>query len=209
VARKKDEPTYYGIKVFSQSVGYVLDVSGSMDNRFIVSPAVEARLGRKFQAHTKIGIAKEELIYSIQALDPRASFNVILFNSVVRSWKSAPVPANQSNKGRAISLVRNARPDNETNYYDSFLEVLGLKRDEAPGPRFKKTPDTMFFLTDGTPTVGDITSADELLSWFRQENRFAQLRCHVIAFGNKGVDIKFLSTLAKENSGQFYHLTGE
>ena len=30
VARKKDEPTYYGIKVFSRSLGYVLDISGSM-----------------------------------------------------------------------------------------------------------------------------------------------------------------------------------
>jgi hypothetical protein len=136
-------------------------------------------------------------------------FNVILFNSSVRSWKGAPVPANESNKGRAISLVRNIAPAQETNYYDTFLEVFGLKRDEQPGPRFKRTPDTMFFLTDGRPTVGDITSTDELLQWFAEENRFAQLRCHVIAFGTKGVDIHFLSTLAKDNSGQFFHLTGE
>jgi HEAT repeats/PBS lyase HEAT-like repeat len=205
----KDEPTYYGIKVFSQSLGYVLDISQSMESRFIVSPAVEAKLGRTFQAHTKIGIAKEELIHSIQALDPRATFNVILFNSNVRAWKNAPVPATASNKGRGISLIRNTRPTLETNYYDTFLEVFGLKQDELPGARFRRTPDTVFFLTDGRPTVGDITSTDELLQWFREENRFAQLRCHVIAFGTKGVDIHFLSTLAKENSGTFFHLTGE
>jgi hypothetical protein len=180
-----------------------------MNSRFVISPAVEARLGRTFQAQTKIGIAQEELIHAIQSLDPRASFNVILFNSVVRSWKNAPVPANESNKGRAISAVRNATPDKETNYYDTFLEVFGLKADEPPGPRFQNTPDTMFFLTDGEPTVGDITSTDELLSWFREENRFAQLRCHVIAFGTKGLDLHFLTTLAKENGGEFYHLTGD
>jgi HEAT repeat protein len=209
MTRKKEEPTYYGIKVFSQSVGYVLDISQSMDSRFVVTAATEARLGRTFQAQTKIGIAKEELIHAIQALDPRAMFNVILFNSSVRSWKGAPVPANESNKGRAISLVRNITPAKETNYYDTFLEVFGLKADEPPGPRFRNTPDTMFFLTDGQPTVGDITSTDELLGWFREHNRFAQLRCHVIAFGSKGLDIHFLTTLAKENGGQFYHLRGD
>ncbi len=170
---------------------------------------MEKRLGRTFQAHTKIGIAKEELIYSVQALDPRATFNVVLFNSVIRAWKKSPVPANESNKGRAISLIRNATPDKETNYYDAFRQVFGLARDEMPGSRFKKTPDTVFFLTDGQPTVGDITGTDELLSWFRQENRFAQLRCHVIAFGSKGLDIHFLTTLATENGGKFFHLTGE
>jgi hypothetical protein len=209
VTRKPDEPTYYGIRVFSESVGYVLDISQSMDSRFVVSKSAEQRLGRNFQSHTKIGIAKEELIHSIQALDPRALFNVVLFNSGVRAWKSAPVPANQSNKGRAISLIRNATPDKETNYYDTFLEVFGLQPDEPPGPRFRKTADTMFFLTDGQPTVGDITSTDELLSWFREHNRFAQLRCHVIAFGTKGLDLHFLTTLAKENSGKFIHFTGD
>ena len=84
-----------------------------------------------------------------------------------------------------------------------------MKADEAPGPRFRRTPDTVFFLTDGQPTVGDITETEELLSWFREQNRFAQLRCHVIAFGDKGIDIHFLTTLATENSGKFFHLRGE
>jgi HEAT repeats/von Willebrand factor type A domain len=203
------EPTYYGIKVFSHGVGYVLDISGSMQSRFIVAPEVERRLGRTFQAQSKIGIAREELIHSIQALDPRATFSIILFNNTARPWKRKPITANESNKGRALSMIRNVIPDKETNYYGAFLEVFGLKADEAPGPRFRKTPDTIFFLTDGQPTVGDITGTDELRSWFAEENRFAQIRCHVIAFGTKSLDLHFLSNFAKENAGKFFHLIGE
>ena len=49
---------------------------------------------------------------------------------------------------------------------------------------------------------------DELLSWFRERNRFARLRVHVIAMGNTGVDLDYLAALARQNDGQFLHLTG-
>ena len=78
----------------------------------------------------------------------------------------------------------------------------------APLPAFADTPDTLFFLTDGSPTDGEITKADELLSWFNERNRFARLRVHVIAMGNTGVDLEFLSKLAKTNDGFFVHMTG-
>ena len=42
-----------------------------------------------------------------------------------------------------------------------------------------------------------------------EENRFAQLRVHVIAFGFKNLDLHFLTNLAKENAGEFFHLLGE
>jgi Mg-chelatase subunit ChlD len=195
--------------VFSHGVGYVLDISQSMDSRFVVSEAQARKLGRSYQSETKIGIAKEELIHSIQALDPRATFGIILFNSEVRAWKRKPVPASRTNRERAVSMIRGIRPEKETNYYDAFREVMGLEADERPGPKFERTPDTVFFLTDGQPTVGDITSTDELRSWFAEENRFAQMRVHVIAFGFKNLDLHFLTNLAEENAGEFFHLLGE
>ena len=67
-------------------------------------------------------------------------------------------------------------------------------------------PDTVYFLTDGSPTRGEITSAPELLGWFENLNRFAKVRLHVVAFGNLGVDLDFLGKLAKVGGGEFIHV---
>ena len=73
---------------------------------------------------------------------------------------------------------------------------------------FADTPDTLFFRTDGEPTDGEITKADELLGWFNERNRFSRLRVHVISLGNTGVDHEFLRKLAESNGGQYVNLSG-
>ncbi|MCI0633026.1 MAG: hypothetical protein L0206_03800, partial [Actinobacteria bacterium] len=73
---------------------------------------------------------------------------------------------------------------------------------------FCDTPDTLFFLTDGTPTEGEITKTDEIRTWFREQNRFARLKVHVITMGSMGVELDFLPAFAAENGGQFVQLTG-
>ena len=67
-------------------------------------------------------------------------------------------------------------------------------------------PDTVFFLTDGSPTRGEITAAPELLGWFEDLNRFAKVKLHVVAFGNLGVDLEFLQKLAAAGDGDFIHV---
>ncbi len=57
-----------------------------------------------------------------------------------------------------------------------------------------------------TPTRGEITDTETILSWMRDVNRFAKVDIHVIAMGNLGVDLDFLARLAAENSGEFIHV---
>ena len=57
-------------------------------------------------------------------------------------------------------------------------------------------------MTDGQPTAGDLVDADVLLSWFRERNRLARLRLHVVTFETIDVDLKFLHALADENALQ-------
>ena len=209
-ATQKKPPTYYGLKVYARAVGYVLDVSASMSQGFRVSEAMQRRLGRKYTASTRIGVCKEELAQSIRSLDPRTRINMVFFSNRVRKWQSVPVPAGSMGEN-AISAVKNVQPNGQTNYYDALRAILGMEDGEIGGgwrAAFADTPDTLFFLTDGTPTDGEITKADELLSWFNERNRFARLRVHVIAMGNTGVDLEFLSKLAKTNDGFFVHMTG-
>ena len=166
-------------------------------------------MGRTYQGRTRMEVSKEELRYAIKELDPRTRLNLVFFSERVRRWRSAPVPAGAEG-GNAINAVKNQQPKGETNYYDALRLILGLD-DEGASWRaaFADTPDTLFFLTDGRPTAGELTKAEELLAWFNERNRFARLRVHVIAMGRTGLDREFLSRFATDNGGKFVHLRGE
>jgi len=208
-AKKKDRTTYYGIKVFAKAVGYVLDVSLSMEQGFRVSEGTAKSMGRTYKGQTRMAVCKEELAQSIRELDPRTRFNIVFFNDRVKAWQNAPIPASPGMKESGISAIKNKMPSGQTNYYDALREILQIRTTTGGWKSaFADTPDTLFFLTDGSPTDGEITKSDELLSWFNERNRFARLRVHVIAMGNTGVDINFLRSLAEENDGKFVHMTG-
>jgi len=204
-AQQRKPPTYYGIKVFARTVGYVLDISGSMKQGFELSKSWQKILKRTYTGRTRIDVCKEEFAYSVGELDPRTRFNIYFFNAYARAWQSTPVAAGALG-GNGVSAVRNAAPAGETNYYGVLKLVLGER--EGWNPRFADTPDTLLFLTDGLPTAGEITKADELLAWFGERNRFARLKVHVIALGRAGVDPELLRELAERNGGTFVHLTG-
>jgi HEAT repeat protein len=209
VARQTTKPpTYYGIKVYARTVGYVLDVSDSMKTGFRISPDWEQKLGHAFKGTTKIGVAKEEIEHAIREMDPRTRLNLYFFNTTVRAWQTSPVPAGTMGEN-AIAAVNNIDCKLQTNYYDALRMVLGLDDGQDPWrTTFCDTPDTLFFLTDGTPTDGEITKTDELRTWFKEQNRFARLKVHVITMGSMGVELEFLPAFAHENGGQFVQLTG-
>ena len=81
--------------------------------------------------------------------------------------------------------------------------VYGADAGKPPPPAFRDTPDTLFFLTDGKPTVGDVRDPDVLLSWIAERNRFARIRLNVITFGSRESRIDFLKAMATENGGRF------
>ena len=206
--KRTKPPTYYGIRVYARAVGYVLDTSQSMMQGFRVSRAWSERLGHTYKATTRIGVCKDELARSIRGLDPRTRLNLYFFNTNARAWQTAPVAAGAMGEN-AVSTVQNVTPSRQTNYYDALRLVLGMDKEGGGwSPQFADTPDTLLFLTDGEPTDGEITKADELLAWFNERNRFARLRVHVIAMGTTGVDLEFLRRFATMNGGRFVHLTG-
>jgi len=208
-AKKKKKPHYYGIRIYARTVGYVLDISASMNQGFRVSEEWQDRLGHELKGSTRIEVCKEELAHSISKLGPRTRINLVFFNDRARRWKKTPVAAGSAGS-QAISKVKNIATKGQTNYYDALRLILGMQGGAGGWVSgFADTPDTLFFLTDGSPTDGEITDAEELLAWFNERNRFARLRVHVIAMGNTGVDREFLANLAKTNRGTFVHLTGD
>ncbi|MHC4473296.1 MAG: vWA domain-containing protein, partial [Planctomycetota bacterium] len=216
-------PTYYGIRVFSEGVGYVFDVSSSMLSVIKVDPGWLKKHRRGYPPEaSKFDLARNEIAANLKTLDPRVRFNLYFFRTSAFAWKSNLAPASPSNVGAAVSRMANEKPKppprprpgepprprgnrNQTNYVDVFRLVLDIKRGKGmTGPgHFGDTPDTIYFLTDGRPTTGDIIDPDVLVEWFIELNRFARVKVHVITFGRLGVDPEFLRRLAEENGGVF------
>ena len=94
----------------------------------------------------------------------------------------------------------------ETNIHGALKAAIGLHDKDSLEADLDPIPDTVYFLTDGSPTRGEITDADTLLSWFEFLNRYAKVELHVIAMGNLGVDLPFLRRLAKVGGGSFIHV---
>jgi hypothetical protein len=201
-----DDPVYYGQRIYSKSVGFVLDTSGSMDTTIQLSEESRKALGGLPESGTRFILAKNVLIQAIEKLDPRTQFSLVFFSTDVRPWKDRLVPASPGNVSAAESAIKAQPAAGETNIHGALRAALGLTDTRTLDASLDPIPDTVYFLTDGSPTRGEITSADELLSWFENLNRYGKVELHVIAMGNLDVDLPFLQRLAKAGGGQFIHV---
>ncbi len=156
---RKDEvgsiATYYGLKVFSDRVLFILDVSGSMD------------AGKP----PRIDTAREEIIKTLDQLNSKTWFNVVGFGSGARWWRDEEVQATPRNLKDAKEFVTKLPVGGGTNISDTFEEAFEKN----------KRMDTIFFLGDGSPSLGRHTEQEEILARIRWMNRFRKVRIHTIA----------------------------
>ena len=199
-----ETPVYYGIRLFSDRVGFVLDTSRSTHRRFTPDPKVKARLlGAYADTVTVLGIMQEELARTFRALDPRVRFTVVAFSDSVRLWKDGLQQATPANAENAEGFVRGTAPAGATNLHGALRTMLAIGDDDPYGPGFRDTPDTITVLTDGAPTAGEITDAKVLLAWYAGLNRYSRVKTNVVVFGQLEVEESFLSALAAGSGGEF------
>ncbi len=203
------DPHYYGRRIYSRAVGFVFDTSGSMDKTIRIPQGASTQLGDIPTSGTRMEVARQVLAGAIRALHPQTRFSLVFFSTEVRPWKRDLIPASPSNTASAAQAIQNAPAAGETNIHGALKAALGLHDLPTLAASLEAIPDTVYFLTDGSPTRGEITSAPELLGWFAHLNRFAKVRLHVVAFGNLGVDLEFLRRLAEAGDGEFIHVPEE
>jgi hypothetical protein len=199
-----EDPTYYGKRVFSQSLTFVLDISGSMATTIEIPEDSQKKLGIP-PAGTRIAVAKAAARTAVSRLDPRGKFNVVFFSTDVNPWKDTLVSVS-GYREQAMDAIDNVQIGGETNIHGALRAAMGLHWRSTAGSELDANSDTIYFLTDGAPTRGEITDVETLLSWARDANRFAKVELHVIAMGTLGIDIPFLRRLAAENGGSFTHV---
>jgi len=204
--RPEDDPHYYGRRIYSRSICFVLDTSQSMDTNMKVRREDTKRLGDLPLDGTRDQIAKKALRDALHKLDRRTRVRLVFFGTRVKLWNRDLQPATPANIEAAESALRNARPWGETNFHGALKAALGLHGRPTTDPRLEDIPDTVYFLTDGRPTRGEISAMPELVSWFANLNRFAKVNMHIIALGELNVDLPSLRALAEAGNGELIHV---
>jgi len=176
----------YG-EIVSERVIFLVDVSGSM--------LAETSVGG-----SRIEVARTELRRALESgLDPKSRFSVVAFSEDVMRFSPSLVKARGPILKKALKFVDGLRAGGETNSYGA-LEAAFSDREV----------DTIYLLSDGSPTVGEETSLTLILDAVTRWNRYRGTRIHCIglfAGDAPRQDLpqarEFLRRLAHANQGRY------
>ena len=163
------------VKRVSKDVLLVLDTSGSMEGEKLVQ-------------------AKQAMRYVLSHLGESDRFNLIDFNTDVKSFKPSLTAATPAMRQQAIDFVANRNADGSTNIEGAlstaFKQLDALKADQRP--------DYVIFLTDGEPTVG-MTDTPGLVNLAKKANH---THAKLFNFGvGYNLNTQLLTQLSNDNHG--------
>lgn len=175
------EQKFFGIRIVSHRVIFIIDVSGSMVE--ILNSEYEGKGGQQ-----RIDVAKRELERCVQGLDPSAMFNIITFSSDVDRWLDGSLSvANEKNRGEAKTFASKLSAGGGTNIYGAMKEAF-----QDPDV------DTIFFLSDGEPSVGDEIDPLVIREHVKAWNEHRGIQINTIAIGGQ---FQVLEWLAADSGG--------
>jgi len=219
------------IKTTSKSIMYVIDVSGSMEAEVTEK---ERFSDGKYPSFQRIDIVKTELCRCIDSLGPDVNFNIISFATKVDPWRNKLMQANVLNRSSAKAWVMGRTAiggaskedlamaglsssanleEGKTNTYGALMAALNVptgKDGKAPttgtveSKDYKVDVDTIFFLSDGRPTVGEFIDPADILREVKAANDLRKVVIHTLAIGEFEKD--FMKRIAEQNKGTFVDL---
>lgn len=174
-------PTFFGVRILSHRVIFILDVSGSMSET--LRSEYVGKTGKP-----RIDVAKQELATCIDSLEPQSLFNIIVFSSDVSHWLDGGVASfSKTTKDEAKKFVGALGAGGATNLYDSLKQAFA-----------DPDVDTIFVLSDGEPTAGEITDPTLIRDRVQQWNKTRRIVIHTIAVGGS---FQVLEWLAADSGG--------
>ena len=184
--------SFYGISSVSKRVCFVLDVSLSM--REPVSGKSE---------RTKIDVAKEQLKQAIAGLSDGDQFAVVLFAGSATRWSNKMTAVTTAVKQKVTEWIDSKiELDQGTNIHAGLREAFTIAGMGARDAAYDSAIDTLFFLSDGDATVGEIQDPLEIRRLVREWNKLSRIRIHAIGVG-EAPNVALLYGLAEDSGGQF------
>jgi HEAT repeat protein len=181
--RTTSKAKFFGIRVESHRVIFVLDVSGSM---------LESMYGREVDGRgaARIDVAKNELTQAVENLEAGALFNIYAFSSGVERWLDKGIGTSSvQDRQEALTWIERLGAAGGTNLYDSVRQAFE-----------DKDVDTIFILSDGEPTTGEVIDPHRIREDVRRWNKHRGIKINTIAIGG---NLEVLEWLAKDAGGTY------
>jgi len=167
--------TFYGLRLVSDRVVFLVDMSGSM---------WDERGGARRKDDVDV-----ELEAALRGLPPTARFDIVPYATTPAPWKGELVDASPKNVERAIAAFRGSGLRGQGDLWSALIPVL---RDPEV--------DTVVMLTDGAPSGGMRWNVDLMRTLLADENRFRGVVLHAILFdASKGMQRRWQGIV--EDSG--------
>lgn len=197
VPRTTDDGSGLWDKITSERVQFVIDVLGSMATKGKVASGKKTE--SREEVLSRLEYVKRELCAAIDVQLAKATrFDVIAFSDEVIRFKPHLVDATDANRAAAKAWIEALEPHGETNAYGALEAAFA-----------DKSVDTIYFLSDGSPTSGEVVKPDWIRGRVRDWNAPRHLRIHTIAYlvgkahppENKRAARAFMAGLAEESGG--------
>jgi Mg-chelatase subunit ChlD len=192
---------YHDIASASRRFVLVTDLSSSMETR-------EQRRASSVREYavvqSRLAIAVAEIGRLLSSLDPRHHFDLVTFRDEARAWRPALVAAEPRVLEDAIEELQRWQAGGGTNVQAGLARVFDMAESALDAPvQRPEDLDTVFLLTDGAPTSGELVAPELLLDWVAERNRHLHLRIHCIALAGDAPSRDFLRRLAALTGGQY------
>jgi Mg-chelatase subunit ChlD len=188
---------YYGLASLSTRFVLVTDLSGSMTSQEFVG-------SRTPISGTRLELTKQKIEALLNKVDKDVSVNLITFSDKAHTWRRSLLPMTAKGKAKAKAEVRSYRADGATNLFDALGLCFEMAEESLDAPRREDdAPDTIFLLTDGEPSEGELRDPGLILEYVTEKNRDLQLRIHCIMLNTSAASTEFMSRLARETTGEF------
>jgi hypothetical protein len=145
----------------------------------------------KGTAVTRLEQAKHNLIDLVKNFKADMKFNIIAFDQGILAYEQRLVRAKPGARKDAVSWTSNLAPRGSTDIYGALITALDMEG-----------VDTIFLLSDGAPSAGEVTDTEEILGLVSRRNRFLRCRINTIGIGLAGATKRFMERLASENFGE-------
>ncbi len=170
--------TYYSLELVSDAAIFIVDTSGSM----------EAKIGTGNE-RTRLMEAKRQLARVLDSTPATHRINVLPFSSGVAPMLTKLTPASADVKKILQAAVAALRSGGGTNVHAALQAAFA-----------DPFVDTIFLLTDGSPSAGTIVDPAELANEVQKWNRTRRITIHCISVGT---DSAMLQRMAKESGGRY------
>ncbi|MCR9244910.1 MAG: HEAT repeat domain-containing protein [bacterium] len=203
--------SYFGIAQSGASLLYVIDNSLSM----------KAKLGKGKAKQTRWQVCKAELRSALRDLSETQRFNLVSFANKARCFEREMLPATKPNVDRALEWGEGLKLEFQTNVFDALELSFALAGRGIEDRYYDPDVDTMFFLSDGAPTIPHLDKggirqddSDRILAAVRRWNALRRVTIHAVGIGlqkrQQERDKKgrlfapiFLRKLAEQNGGRY------